>query len=104
MNFNRLLNTDAGKAFISFIIGIGIATIFREVCKDGECIRFEGPVLSEIPEDKIYKHNNTCYNYKLKGTTCIDNKKTVNISKSDPTMASASKKSPNPFSFLTNDS
>ena len=103
MNFNRLLNTDVGKAFISFIIGIGIATVFRKACKDGECITFEGPVLSEVSEDKIFKHNNTCYNYKLKGTTCIDSKKTVNINKVDPSMASSSKKSQNTFSFLTND-
>jgi hypothetical protein len=79
MNFNRLLNTEAGKAFISFIIGIGLATIFRKVCKDGECITFKGPILSEIPEDKIFKHNNTCYKYKLHSNTCMKEKKTLDI-------------------------
>jgi|TARA_B100000900_G_C20410907_1_gene646787 hypothetical protein len=102
MNFNRLLNTDVGKAFISFIIGIGIATIFRNACKDGNCISFKGPVLSEIPEDKIFKHNNTCYNYKLKGSTCTSSKKTLDIDNSND--SSAPKKSANPFSFLTNNS
>ena len=105
MNFNRLLNIDVGKAFISFIIGIGIATIFRKVCKDGECITFKGPILSEISEDKIFKHNNTCYKYKLKGTTPINEKQTIDIdNKVEPNTSSGSKKSSNPFSFLTNNS
>lgn len=79
MNFNRLLNTDVGRAFISFILGIGIATLFRTVCKDGECISFNGPVLSEIDESKIFKHDDQCYKYKRHSSTCMPNKKTISI-------------------------
>ena len=97
MNFNRLLNTDTGKMFISFILGIGIATLFRSVCKDMDCIDFNGPVLSEVSEDKIFKHNNVCYKHKLHSQTCLDTKKTVKInglSSSDTT------KDKNTFSML----
>jgi|TARA_Y100000992_G_scaffold120854_2_gene79201 hypothetical protein len=99
MNFKRLLGTDVGKAFISFIIGIGIATIFRKVCKDGECITFKGPILSQISDDKIFKHNNSCFSYKLNSNTCMDEKKTLHI---DPPSDDEKKDSVKPFSFLTN--
>ena len=79
MNFNRLLNTDVGRAFVSFILGIGIATLFRQVCKDGDCLIFDGPILSEISEDKIFKHNDKCYKYKRRSETCMDNKKQIPI-------------------------
>jgi len=84
MNFNRLLNTDVGRAFVSFILGIGIATLFRQVCKDGDCITFDGPILSEIDEDKIFKHNDQCYKYKRRSHTCMDNRKTIPINSKDP--------------------
>ena len=99
MNFKRLLSTDVGKAFISFIIGIGIATIFRKVCKDGECIVFKGPILSQVSDDKIFKHNNSCYSYKLNSNTCMSEKKTLHI---DPPNDEENKDTAKPFSFLSN--
>lgn len=94
MNFNRLLNTAVGHAFISFILGIGIATLFRTVCKDGDCLSFDGPILSEIDEDKIFKHNDTCYKHKLHSTSCMANKRTISIKSNTLT------KTPSPMSIL----
>jgi hypothetical protein len=79
MNFNRLLNTPVGQAFVSFILGIGIATLFRTVCKDGDCVSFNGPILSELDENFIFKHDDSCYKYKKHSSTCMSNKKTVPI-------------------------
>lgn len=79
MNFNRLLNTSVGRAFVSFILGIGIATLFRTVCKDGDCVSFNGPILSELDESYIFKHDDSCYKYKRHSSTCMPNKKTVPI-------------------------
>ena len=55
MNLKRLLYSSLGKIIISVILGLGLATIFRKVCKDKNCITFKGPILGDI-DGKIYKH------------------------------------------------
>ena len=76
IHFDRLLNTNLGKFFISVILGIGLATLFRRSCKDKNCIEFNGPVISEI-DGKTYKFGDLCYNFELTPGKCDPNKKTV---------------------------
>lgn len=79
MNIKRLLNSGMGRVFISILLGLGLATLFRKVCKDKNCIKFSGPVISEI-EGKTYKHGDKCYNYVSSPTKCDETKKIVDIS------------------------
>jgi hypothetical protein len=79
VNFKRLLNTSLGRFFISVLLGLGLATLFRKVCTDKNCINFNGPVISEI-EEKIYKHDNVCYQYKATSAKCDPTKQIVDIS------------------------
>lgn len=78
MNFRRLFTTELGKNIISIILGLGLATLFRKVCKDKNCIRFNGPIITDI-EDKIFKHNDKCYKYKTETDKCDSTKKIVNV-------------------------
>lgn len=78
MNFKRLLNTDLGIFFISVILGVGLATLFRKACQGKNCINFNGPVISEI-DGKTYKYGEYCYKYKLEASPCDSTKKTVEI-------------------------
>ena len=78
MNLKRLLTTPLGVMFISILLGLGLATLFRKACKGKECIEFNGPVISEI-DGKIYKFDEECYKYKLESTRCDKNKKIVEI-------------------------
>jgi hypothetical protein len=55
MNFKRLLYTPIGKILISIVLGIGLATLFRKVCNDKNCIVYNGPVIQDI-DNKVYKH------------------------------------------------
>ena len=48
LNIKRLLNTELGRFFISVIIGLGLATLFRKSCNDKNCIVFDGPVINEV--------------------------------------------------------
>ena len=75
MNFKRLLNTHLGRIFISILLGLGLATLFRKVCTERNCIDFNGPIISDF-EDKIYGQKDKCYKYKLKSDKC-DNKKRI---------------------------
>ena len=77
-NINRLLNTETGQLFISILLGLGLATLFRKVCTDKNCIQFNGPVISEV-DGKTYQFGEYCYKYELFPTKCNAMKKTVNV-------------------------
>jgi len=80
MNFKRILYTPLGKILISILLGLGLATLFRQVCTDDKCITYHGVVLNEIDE-KTFKHNNKCYKYSYSTVTCDASKQIVDISK-----------------------
>jgi hypothetical protein len=78
MNFKRLLNTPLGVMFISILLGLGIATLFRKVCNDRNCIVFNGPIISEF-EGKTYNHGEKCFQYSLVSDTCHPTKRIIDI-------------------------
>jgi hypothetical protein len=78
LNIKRMLNTDLGRFFISLIIGIGLATLFRKSCTDKNCIIFDGPVISEV-DGKVFRFGEFCYKYDLHPIKCDPTKKTVEI-------------------------
>ena len=40
MYLRRLIYGDVGKIVISIILGLGLSTLFRKVCKNRNCIVF----------------------------------------------------------------
>jgi hypothetical protein len=78
MNLKRLLDSSLGRIIISVLLGLGLATLFRKVCTDKNCITFNGPVISDV-DGKTFKHDANCYKYNLTHTTCDKTKKIVDI-------------------------
>lgn len=76
LHLSRFLHSENGKIFMSILLGFGLASLFRAVCKDKDCLIFHAPPLEEI-KDKIYKHDNKCYKYTTKSTTCDNSKKII---------------------------
>ena len=76
MNVKRLIHSGFGKIIIPVLLGLGLATMFRRVCKDKSCIVFKAPGIKDI-EGKTFSHNGKCYQYKHKSESCVDSKKTV---------------------------
>lgn len=74
MGLKRLINTERGKIFISILLGLGIASLFRKACKKKECIVFKHPDINEV-NGKIFKSNNKCYKYILEQDNCNLGKK-----------------------------
>ena len=68
----RLLHTDNGRYAISFILGLGLASLFRKVCKDRNCLIFKAPPLSEVTKN-TYEYSDKCYTFKEKLTKCDPN-------------------------------
>uniref|UniRef100_A0A6C0HUX1 Uncharacterized protein n=1 Tax=viral metagenome TaxID=1070528 RepID=A0A6C0HUX1_9ZZZZ len=81
-DFKKLLNSETGKIVISALLGLGLATLFNKVCKDKNCIIFNGPILSEI-DGKIYKYGDKCYKYKMNPSQCESTKRIIEISNKD---------------------
>lgn len=68
-----------GIMFISILLGLGLATMFRQVCEEKNCIRFVGPVISEV-DGKIFKHGDKCYKYEAESSgKCDETKRVLDI-------------------------
>ena len=63
------LSNDKGKIIISIIWGLGLAALFRKVCKGRNCIVIKGPKPQEL-ENKIFQFENKCYIYDSMATKC----------------------------------
>jgi len=69
IHFNKFFENKTGRILLSIILGLGVASLFRQVCKDSNCLLFKAPPLKEI-KDKIYKHDGKCYQYEMKAAKC----------------------------------
>lgn len=78
VHFGKFVHTPTGRLLMSILLGFGLASLFRTVCKDKNCIIFHAPPLEKIQE-KIYKHANKCYKYEPVSTKCNANMKTVSF-------------------------
>ena len=76
MNLRRLLYSDIGKYIIAILLGLGLATLFRKVCKDRNCIVFKAPNIQKI-KNQIFKFENKCYKFIESIEKCNNNKKKV---------------------------
>jgi hypothetical protein len=82
MNFQRLLNTEYGRNIISIFLGLGLASLFRKICTDKNCIVFNGPIIGDI-EGKIFKYSEKCYKYSVNADKCDSTKRVVGVVEPD---------------------
>lgn len=75
MEIGGILRSNEGKIVISIILGFGLATLFRKVCKGNSCIVVKGPKISEV-EKYYYKVDDKCFKYTPYVSPCQDNKST----------------------------
>jgi hypothetical protein len=57
-----LLEKPLGRIFLSIILGLGLAAIFRQVCKGDECVIIKGPKKNDL-EKYYYKIEDDCFKY-----------------------------------------
>ena len=60
---------DLKMKFFSIMLGLGMASIFRQVCKDDKCRIVKGPDIKEL-ERNMYRIDDKCYRYKPSVTMC----------------------------------
>jgi hypothetical protein len=78
MNVKRLINSTFGKIILSILLALGLASLFRKVCNDKNCVVFNGPVITEV-DGKILKHGEKCYKYSMEADKCDSTKRVVDI-------------------------
>ena len=76
MYLGKFVHTVTGKIIMSILLGFGLASLFRTVCKDKDCLLFYAPPLDKI-EDKIYKTKDKCVKFLPISTKCNSNMKTI---------------------------
>ena len=79
MNYKRLLNTKVGIVFISIMLGLGLAVLFRTTCTGKNCLNFKGPKFSDI-QGKTYQFGDSCYKYDATSGNCNSNKQILPFS------------------------
>lgn len=74
VHLEKFFKNKTGKYLLSVILGLGIASLFRKVCKEKNCVVFKAPPLEDI-KDKVYKYEDKCYKYELVSAHCDKTKK-----------------------------
>ena len=76
VHFEKFVHTKTGKTLMSIILGFGLASLFRKICKEKNCLLFYAPPMENL-NDKIYKSNGRCVKYNPVVTKCSMNAKTL---------------------------
>jgi len=70
INFGKFVHTETGKILMSILLGFGLASLFRNICKDKNCLIFHAPSLDDF-KDKIYVGSSgKCIKYKPVASKC----------------------------------
>ena len=75
---NNILYTERGRFILAIILGLGLATIFRKVCKDRKCLVFKAPKIDDV-KGQVFKFDGKCYKYREEATKCDPNKRIVDF-------------------------
>lgn len=67
--------TKPGGYILSCLLGVGLASLFRDICKKKSCMIYVGPKKEELTE--IYKWNNKCFKVKENHVKCDSTSKRI---------------------------
>ena len=69
----KMMENESMVIIVSIILGLGLASLFRQACKGNSCIIAKGPNVKEISK-KVYKIDEKCYKYTPYATKCSSQK------------------------------
>ena len=76
LRLDKFIHSPTGKYLMSMILGLGLATLFRAVCKGNNCNIIKAPPLEEI-DGQIYKYEKKCFKIETNPIQCDKNRKTL---------------------------
>lgn len=78
LHLGKFVHSERGKIIMSILLGFGLASLFRTVCKGNNCVSFYAPPLDDF-QDKIYETKEKCVKYKPVITKCSLKAKTISF-------------------------
>ena len=66
---NKLFKNKQGIIIVSIILGLGIASLFKQTCIGDGCVIIKTLPSSEIQE-KTYRFDDKCYKYEAYSSKC----------------------------------
>ena len=69
MNYWHYMENPWLAAFLSFLIGFGIAAMFRPMCKGADCLVLHGPPVHDVI-NKVYQMGEKCVEFTTEVTEC----------------------------------
>jgi len=79
MHLDKFLYTKFGRILMSILLGFGLASMMRKVCKQGNCYRFDAPDFKSSIKDKTFQYNGECYQFDLQAGSHDSTKTTISI-------------------------
>ena len=76
MNLGTLMENPWVAIFISFMIGFGLAAMFRPVCNGSECLVLNGPPVKDVI-DKVYQMGEKCVEFTTEIVDCPSDSKDI---------------------------
>ena len=78
MHLHKFVHSPTGKILMSLLLGFGLATFFRTMCKGKNCRLIKAPPMEEIV-DQLYRFDGKCYKIEKNPVKCDSKKKTVKM-------------------------
>ena len=75
-NYWLLMENPILAAGVSFLIGFGIAAMFRPLCNGPECIVLHGPPVKDVI-DKVYQLGGGCVEFSTEVVECPKDAKEI---------------------------
>ena len=72
-SLKSIINSSMGKNFISILLGLGLAALFKKSCNKKSCLIFKAK--QNKIKNQIFKFDNKCYLFNNNATTCNNKKK-----------------------------
>ena len=75
MYLTKFVESETGRYLMSILLGIGLATLFRQICEGKNCTIYNAPPIEEI-DNQIYKFDDICYKMTKNAVKCNSKKET----------------------------
>jgi hypothetical protein len=78
MYLDKFVHSSTGKIVMSVLLGIGLASLFRAVCKGKNCRIIAAPPMEEI-DNQTYNFDGKCYKLEKHAVKCNNKKQIIPI-------------------------
>ena len=76
MYLSKFVHSETGRCVMSILLGLGLATLFRQICIGPSCTTYNAPPVEEI-DNQTYKFDDTCYKVQKTAVKCDSKKETL---------------------------